>query len=68
MVDVWQAGGAQGADEESTVRVRLATRAELLVATLHTAQAAAAEVLGTSDVSSETVLDVRLFQPEVTRH
>ena len=35
MVDVWQAGGAQGADEESTVRVRLATRAELLVATLH---------------------------------
>ena len=56
MVDVWQAGGAQGADEESTVRVRLATRAELLVATLHTAQAAAAEVLGTSDVSSETVL------------
>ena len=60
MVDVWQAGGAQGADEESTVRVRLATRAELLVATLHTAQAAA-EVLGTSDVSSETVLEVRLF-------
>ena len=50
MVDVWQAGGAQGAaNEESTVRVRLATRAELLVATLHTAQAAA-EVLGTSDV------------------